>query len=1613
MAIAAGTNLLLTPLSYISESNVFMLSPTGRLRMWDVAADGYARGDGIAAVLLKRLSDAVCDGDEIRGVIRHTGFSHNGRTKGITMPSGAAQAALIKRTYAEAGLDVLHDTSFGKKQNHEKMFVGSIKTVVGHTKGTAGIAGVIKTCLALEKAQIPPNLHLNEISPSVALHAANFTILVGETAPWSSVPEGAPRRASVNSFGFGGTNAHAILESYDDPRCRPHAPGGETSTALAVLPFTFSAALELSLTSLLEGYKSFLSSPRANSVDLGDLGYTLACRRSAFAHRVSFAATTAEGLLAAIEKALSNPSSIGMGAGTTKRKGLATRCLGVFTGQGAQWACMGASLVEALPVASEILRRLEDSLARLPVVGDRPAWSLREEMLAAAAVAAEEGGGGSRVNEVALSQPLCTAVQIVLVDLLRAAGVRFAAVVGHLSGEMAAAYAAGFLLAEDAVRIAYYRGLCTSRKPVDAGMGANTEEKEKEERASMLAVGTTAQDALDLCEAEDMKGRISLACVNSPSSVTLSGDRTALVEAQAVFEAEGKFNRLLRVDKAYYLHYMIPCSKEYREALAGLDISVRQPDESALVWLSSSFLPSFHSTPSSTSSSSPLEMLEAAVDAPVVTLDGYGAGLSCEYWVNNMTNPVLFHQALSSAINSSRTFDFAVEIGPHPALKGPATETMQSQQVTIPDLGTCSRGEDDVVALARTLGQLWELLPTPTTALSLVNYQAAFSGRPARLMTNLPRYAWDHGGKAYWAEPRTTRNVNREAGVAFHNLLGHKLPDGNNREWRWLNLLREDELPWLAGHSLQGQTVFPTTGYVAMAVEAGLIIAAANSGISSAKLVGQAQRHQHPRVRSMELRDVKIRKAIAISQSGSEVIVSMTHVTRSSSDGDGSKAGSVITADFSCYSPPSKELEDVAVNCTAMVRIILSDPERDSPVDDDKDHVLPPRQQQLSQEDATVLTTAGGLPLLNEVDTDEFYGSISAIGFGYTGPFQGISRLRRRNGRASGTVVDSVPFDPATDRTRLLVHPAVLDSALQGVFAAYSHPGDERLWALHAPTHVDRVVVVPGLCQSSLSSSSSLASYDFDCFCTDTSQRGRIIGDIDLYTPGYGKKAVTFQGLSLVPLSPFTPHDNRQLFCSEAWYIDGPDGRVASRGYEPSDEEVAKAYNIERVVFFFLRGISQAIREAEQRLVAQQQQDDDGNNSQLQEGLAPHRRAALRWIDHLCGLASKAEHLVLKKEWLDDDRALIYSIIDRYTILDDPDFNMAQIAAGDGGAEGGSNILAHMLKDGALDRLYKDGLGERQGNAWTAEMVQQVAERHPRMDIIEIGAGTGGTTKGILVALGNAFALYTVTDVSAGFVTASKARFGVDGPLGRRMAYRLLNMTQHPEKQGFLPGQDGQTEKDKNQYKYNMVVAANVVHAAPDIGTALRHARALLRPGGYLVLFEITNLTTIRFGVYYCGTPGWWVGVDSGQPWGPAITLPKWDFFLKASGFTGVQTSVPALDDDFRMLRAPLESLGVNEAYFSLTPASPGRGKFGILVLAGVNVGGASEAYRYRMAIRLRKLLGLCYKSVLALESLNQAPKLIADQPANFTTIGLTDLDKQGELFRGLTAAAWDSLKRL
>lgn len=517
--------------------------------------------------------------------------------------------------------------------------------------------------------------------------------------------------------GFGGANAHAILEQHELPT------SSSQESAISFTPFVFSALTETSLVAFLERLIQVLQT-RPDSIDVSDLAWTLHSRRSQLPTRVAFSTSTIQQLSENIDSKLAAPkqnagSAIGSRSGG---KPPPPRVLGIFTGQGAQWPSMGARLIRSSSFVRQKIQNLKESLATLPPA-DRPTWCLREEILA--------GADTSRISEAALSQPLCTAIQIVLVDLLQTAGITFASVVGHSSGEIAAAYDAGFLSAHDTIRIAYYRGLY-------ARLASN---KANGQEGAMLAAGISWVDAQELVNLQAFKGRLAVAAHNSSAGVTFAGDAAAILHAKKLLDEQKKFTSLLTVDNAYHSHHMLPCGDPYVNALRGCGIRSNHDRKNTCTWFSS-VIPSAKS----------MEPVQELQD---------------EYWRDNMTNAVLFSDAVKNAVSSDEQINIVLEIGPHPALKGPSMQNIANVR------------------------------PNP-----------------------LP---WDHR-KIHWSESHRSKKI-RGQKDSPHELLGILSPESNGRDMRWSNILKVSEIPWMEGHQLQGLVVFPAAGYIAMAIEACRILA--------------------------------------------------------------------------------------------------------------------------------------------------------------------------------------------------------------------------------------------------------------------------------------------------------------------------------------------------------------------------------------------------------------------------------------------------------------------------------------------------------------------------------------------------------------------------------------------------------------------------------------------------------------------------------------------------------------------------------------------------------------------------------------------------------------------
>lgn len=1414
VAVAAGTNLLLHPNIYISTSNLKMLSPNGRGRMWDAKADGYARGEGIGALVLKCLSDAIADGDPIECVIRATGVNQDGRTMGLTMPSSKAQLALIESTYAQAGLDpktrpedrcqyfeahgtgtlagdpqeasAIYKSFFGDSSQHvsdnDPLYVGSIKTVVGHTEGTAGIAGVIKASLSIQHGTIFPNLLFDELNPELQRFTPRLKVPT-ETMPWPTLAPNIPRRVSVNSFGFGGTNAHAILESYDI-ECDENWNGipPQISNPI-VLPFLFSAASARSLGTMLSNYEEYLrSNPK---IHLMDLAWTLMKRRSMLAYRVVLCAPTIEVLIIKIREELelrkiNNPSTI-----TAQPPSGQKRILGIFTGQGAQWPQMGLDLVTHTSEGRQLFEEMHQSLLSLPIEL-QPTFSLFDELAAAQPM--------SRLHEAVLSQPLCAALQIILVNFLTAVGISFETVVGHSSGEIAAAYSAGILSASDCIRVAYLRGRVAGLAGAPNG-----------QPGAMLAVGLSFATANLLCLEPGLQGRVHVAASNSPSSVTLSGDQDAIHEVEQRLQVEGKFARMLRVDTAYHSHHMQPCAKPYL-----LDMDAAQVNLG--LQMNTRWYSSVH-------------------DAQEINLDEHGQSLTGEYWKNNMVSPVLFSAALLAALTSDGgPPDVIVEIGPHPALKGPAQQTISDALPSaggseIPYIGLSNRGASGIESLANAIGLLCAHLGP--NSIDLARYFSLFDHKyTPKVVRGLPAYPFDHRQR-HWFETRKLKNHLHNGGL-LHPLLGSLEADTADGEWRWRHYLRREELEWLDGHQIQSRTVFPATGYIAMALEAAGIFAAGQS------------------MRLVQIQRLSIDQAITFSDESSTGIETLFRLSGLQSQGD------QVTGTFNCHANIGGRL----VNCASgKLLICWGNPETS---------MLPSQTPPAADAGA--------------VDIKDFYQSLAKLGYNYTGAFQGITSLARQKDMSTGQIIN---MGQLSHESSLLFHPVMMDTSLQMLLGALGAPGDGSLYTLMVPTGIERVTINPAFCGPKGAKAAGRTLFA-DAFITQLDTDG-CSGAVEVFTQE-GNGMVQMEGVHISPLGP--PDRQRQPFSEIAWGPLTPDAGLHSYPY-PADlmnhtllMEQISLINIKQVV--------------------DQLTDKD------RSGLDWHRSRVVAWMEHVLAMTRTGKHPTCRSEWLDGTQEDIEVLLERLAP------SVTGLLAGVVGANmlrflrGETSMLEEARKDDVLSRFYKEDPESKTMNDRLGDLVGQIAFRYPRMKILEIGAGSGSATKSILERIGSSYHSYTFTDISPGFFEEAKQQFAEHQD---HFIYQVLNVEKDPSKQGF--------EDDS----YDLVIAANVLHATKSMKDTMTNVRRLLKPGGYLGLMEVTNTSTI--GISFCvgGFEGWWAGEGDGRVWGPMLNASNWENVLQDTGFGGIDTITTlgdarlsaysvlvsqAVDDRMKVLRQPL-----------------------------------------------------------------------------------------------------------
>ncbi|QNP70787.1 SDR family NAD(P)-dependent oxidoreductase [Streptomyces roseirectus] len=748
LALAGGVTIMSTPDMFLEFSRQSGLAADGRSKAFAAAADGFALAEGVGMLLVERLSDARRNGHPVLAVVRGSAVNQDGASNGLTAPNGPSQQRVIRQALANAGLgtsdvDVVeaHGTgttlgdpieaqallaTYGQGRPAERpLWLGSLKSNIGHTQAAAGVAGVMKMVLAMRHGVMPKTLHVDEPSPQIDWSAGAVSLLT-EAAEWARGD--APRRAAVSSFGISGTNAHVILEEAPAVEEAPES----SAEPVGAVPWVLSAKTEAGLRAQAANLLSFVGS--ASGLSPVDVGFSLAAGRAGFEHRAAVVGAELASRRAGLAALADGGSAAGLVQGVA---GSDDRVVFVFPGQGSQWVGMAVELLGSSPVFAESMRACAEALE--PHVE----WSLLDVL-----------GDAAELERVDVVQPVLFSVMVSLAALWRSYGVEPAAVIGHSQGEIAAAAVAGALSLEDAARVVALRS-----KALLALSG----------RGGMVSVSLPVDEVTERLARWD--GRVSVAAVNGPGSIVVSGDVDALDELLAQAETDGFRARRVPVDYASHSAHVEEIQAELAKVLAGITPRPSQVP--------------FYSTVT-------VEQIDTSV-------------MDADYWYRNLRQTVRFEETVRLlADQGHRLF---VESSAHPVLAMAVQET--SEQITA--IGSLRRDEG---GLDRFLLSLSEAHVHGAT----IDWSAVF---PGARRTDLPTYAFQR--ERYWLDaPATASDVaSAGLGAADHPLLGAavELPDSDGLVFT--GRLSLGAQPWLADHAVMGSTLLPGTAFVELAIRAG------------------------------------------------------------------------------------------------------------------------------------------------------------------------------------------------------------------------------------------------------------------------------------------------------------------------------------------------------------------------------------------------------------------------------------------------------------------------------------------------------------------------------------------------------------------------------------------------------------------------------------------------------------------------------------------------------------------------------------------------------------------------------------------------------------------------
>ncbi|WP_375495939.1 beta-ketoacyl synthase N-terminal-like domain-containing protein, partial [uncultured Nostoc sp.] len=1394
MAIAGGVKLHLTPASYIWASSVRMISGDGLCKTFDASADGYARGEGCGMVVLKRLSEAQRNGDRILALIRGSAVNHDGSSSGLTVPNGQAQQQLISQALAWAQLQP-HQISYleahgtgtslgdpielnaaaavlGQERTPESpLFVGSVKTNIGHLEAAAGVSGLIKVVLAMQHQMIPPHLHLQHPNPKIDWK--NLPIKIPTTlTPWVSCDR---RRAGISSFGFTGTNAHLVLEE------APPLPDavemkGERPLHLLNLSAKNAAALK----QLAVNYCEYLRSDGI-SQPLADICFTAHTGRLHFSDRLSVVGATVTEMATKLTAFCRHEELPGLSSGIIGNE--PPKIAFLFTGQGSQYVGMGQQLYQTQPTFRKAIQQCDEILrSELEIPLLEILYSQTD----------------SPLNQTAYTQPALFALEYALSQLWQSWGITPSAAIGHSVGEYVAACVAGVFSLEDGLKLIAARGRLMQQLPTEGMM------------VSLLAPVAQVTEAIS-----PYLEQVSIAAINSPQSTVISGQTAAVLAIVNELEKLGIKSKQLQVSHAFHSPLMKPMVGQF-ESVAR-QITYHQPQLKFISNITGTFATSEVTTP--------------------------------EYWCHHILAPVNF--AASMQTLHQHGYKVFLECGSQPILLGMGRQCVSDEGSTwLPSL---RMGQEDWQQILQSLGKLYVL----GAKVNWVGFESDYRHRKVKL----PTYPFQR--QSYWLEtpsqPTTKPSYNR------HPLLGERLQlASRTKEIFFESIISASSPAYLADHRILEQVIFPGAAYLEMA------IAAAANIFQSDCIV---------------LENVAITQPLILETHQEKIVQVILSPLENQGYG------------FEICSRDSKRENSENPWTVHTTGTVLANETNTIPAELDL-------ETWTNQE---------------SIEVKAFYQQLQQQGIDYGSSFQGLQKLQRGQNQALGKIQLPAEFNnypgqkpkrSQTHNERLgenpkskiqnpksndyWLHPALLDAAMQVVGGLVEI---DRV-CTYVPVGVERLIVYrrPRLEIWAVASLQEQSNFALKAQVTLFDSERQVVAVLD----GLRFQAVTSQAL----LNQGKDSLQNCLYEVE-WRSQSRFGFLEPPHFIPSPEAIVNQLqpHLERLITgddiqiyttllpqleqlsleYIIQALSQlgwsfSVGDKFSLLVAAQRL-----------GVVPQHHQLLQ---HLLQILTAEQILTatlgqwqVRQPLPAADPDIYLQSLQPYTTLIQGELTLVQrcgesLCAVLRGAVEPTQVVFPTADIDSATQLYQDSPAAQIYNTLVQQVVKiAIADAPPQrgIRILEIGAGTGGTTSYLLPELQVSQTRYCFTDIGQLFLSKAQNRF----ENYKFVDYKTLDIEQEPTAQGF------------DAHEYDVVIAANVLHATQDINQTLKHVKQLLAPGGLLVLLEGTE-RQLWIDLIFGLLPGWWRFQDRElRPDYPLLNVCQWQQVLQTNGLSPVAVLPP------------------------------------------------------------------------------------------------------------------------